>query len=260
LDGHGLHLLLEGRDHALDGIGGVVEVEKHGRAFGRGFEHVAKTAPDVGTDDIAIIGDFPDAARSLLDVDVEVIAPKIDEDFLKLTFGIDGTHQLGLFELADGCDGAPLIDFIHHGAYFVRRLNRGLRRRLDVGLVLSWISHLPIGRELLLLFLEEAFGVVEKKDAQFLRSHLEQLELRDLLFHRRIVDGLGMKLALDVIVEAHFFDRFHIAGAGSESDAVQDMGNFGATGRGFLGRGNPGVREDEDRGKERDKPGKAWSG
>ena len=135
-----LHLLFHGRDVAPQGVGGVVEVDQHGRAFGVGFEEVAELAPEVGADDIAVVGDFGDAADFLFDVDVEVVVPEIGEDFLELPLRFNGPDELGLFNLADGCDraiGAGFSDFLGHGHFGRRVLFRAPGGQLESA---SWGS------------------------------------------------------------------------------------------------------------------------
>ena len=107
---HGMH----------GGVRGVIEVEKHGRAFGRGFEQVAEAAPDMRADDLAIIDDFQDAVGAFLHVDVEMVAPKIDQHFLELALRINGPDQLGLLQLADGRDRAVLVGLVGHPSPFSR--------------------------------------------------------------------------------------------------------------------------------------------
>ncbi len=171
---HGPHLLLHGRDLACRGVAGVVEIMEHGRAFGGGLEQIVEGAPEVGTDDFAVIDDFEDAVGALLDVDVEVVAPEIDEDFLQLALRIDRADELGLLELADGGDGAPLIGEVGHGGEasagrwcfdLILRSTCGgsLHRRLHQrGLAGSLI--LGCGRlRLLLLLLEGIFAVLQKE-------------------------------------------------------------------------------------------------
>ena len=50
----------------------------------------------MGADDFAVIDDFQDAVRPFLHVDVEMVAPKIDEHFLELSLRINGPDQLRL--------------------------------------------------------------------------------------------------------------------------------------------------------------------
>ena len=81
--------------------GGVVEIVQHGGAGGSGYEEIFKAAEGDGTDRIALVTGY--VIRSLLrfsDVDIEVIEPEVDHDFLKLALSVDVAEELGL-----GCFG-----------------------------------------------------------------------------------------------------------------------------------------------------------
>ncbi len=227
---------------------------EHGRAFGRGFEQVAEFAPDVGTDHVAVIGHFKNAVGPFFDIDVEVIAPEIDQHLLELALGIDRAHQLGLFELADDRDGAPLVGHLDHFGHVVLGLGRNLflRGRLTCRRVLGE------GRGLLLL-LEIFFAFLQKERGELLRTHLEHFKLRHFLLHGGVVDGFGMQLLVDVIVQAHFLDGLDIARTGAKGDAIEDMDNFsairGRARRRFLAPGRARREEEKTRREGENEPG-----
>jgi len=138
---HGLlpfgRLLLLRRNGVGKRAAGVIEVIEHGRALGIGLEQVAEFAPDVGANDVAIIGNFVNAADVLFDIDVKVIIPKIGEHFLELPLRVNGTDELGLFKFADGRNRAILIGFGDHGVHLILGALRGgnldlRRRRFDL--------------------------------------------------------------------------------------------------------------------------------
>ena len=47
-----------------------------------------------------------------------------------------------------------------------------------------------------------------------------------LLLHRGVIDGFGMQLLFDVVVQAHLLHGFHVAGTRAERDAIQDVDDF----------------------------------
>jgi len=65
--------------------------------------------------------------------------------------------------------------------------------------------------------------------------------------------GFGVKLPLDIGVEAHFLDRFNVAGAGAEADAVEDVDDFGPVGSRFLDRVRSGREQQEKRSERKER-------
>jgi hypothetical protein len=92
-----------------------------------------------------------------------------------------------------------------------------------------------VGRER--LFLLPVLSLTLEELGELLGRHLEEIEAGDCFFDGGIVDGLGMELLFDVIVEARLLHGFDIAGAGTVGDAVEDVDDFVAIGGGFLGLG-----------------------
>src|SRR5689334_22567114 len=54
-------------------------------------------------DHFAVIDSFEIKAIALLDIDVEVIAPKLDHDLIQLPFAVQLTDQRGLAQLIRNC-------------------------------------------------------------------------------------------------------------------------------------------------------------
>lgn len=100
-----------------------------------------------------------------------------------------------------------------------------------------------------LLLFEDLLEVIRVEIEQFLLAHLEDLKLRDFLLDGGIIDGLGMQLLLDVVVETHFLHHLDIARTRSEGDAVEDMNDGGVVSRRFLGM-NPSDRRDKEQKKQ----------
>jgi len=83
----------------------------------------------------------------------------------------------------------------------------------------------------LLLLLEVIFALLREEIGQFLGAHLEQLKPGDFLLNGGVVDGFGMQLLLDIIVEAHLLHHFHITGPRAEGDAIEDVDDLVAVRR-----------------------------
>lgn len=65
-------------------------------------EEVAKIPPEMGTDGRVFIVDEEGEDELFAGIDIEVIEPKIDEDFLELALRMDGAEEFGGLELAEG--------------------------------------------------------------------------------------------------------------------------------------------------------------
>ena len=211
-----------GRKLARGGILEIVEVVQHGGAFRRGLEQVAEFAEHVRADDLAVIGDFQDAARPLADIDVEMIAPEIHQHLVQLARGFDGADDFGVLEFrhrkkrparAFGMDfrlDRPLVPVGEHA-------DGGHVRFRLAGLCSFGLFALALLLHLLLV----AEGLV-----QIGRVHREDVEFGEVGLQLRIVDPFGVQLLLDVPVQAHFFDPLDVAGARAIAESVQDVNDF----------------------------------
>ena len=73
----------------------VVQVEQHGRAFGRGCQQVFEFAQRMRADHITLVGGEHIAVRAFADEYVEVVKPEVRHYFVELALAVDVTQQLG---------------------------------------------------------------------------------------------------------------------------------------------------------------------
>ena len=71
----------------------LVEVEEHRRGLRRCGEHVGEPTRRMTTDHVAVVGRLVERARVVVHVDVEVVRPEVDEQFVELPRTPDGTHE-----------------------------------------------------------------------------------------------------------------------------------------------------------------------
>jgi len=88
-------------------VGLIVEIDQHRRRM-RGRPHqVAEGAERVLANHFAVIHSFQVKAVALFDEDVEVVAPKLDHEFVELTPAVDLAHECGLAQFVR--DGLAVI-------------------------------------------------------------------------------------------------------------------------------------------------------
>ena len=75
---------------------------EHRGTLGGRPEQVAEFAEDMWADDVAFVGDLEDAARAFADIDIEMVAPEIDEHLIELAGRVDGADDLGVLQFRDG--------------------------------------------------------------------------------------------------------------------------------------------------------------
>lgn len=80
----------------------VVQIDQHGTVAGDCAEEVAEISPNVGADGRGFVVDEEGEDELFAGIDIEVIEPKIDEDFLELALRMDGAEEFGGLELAEG--------------------------------------------------------------------------------------------------------------------------------------------------------------
>ena len=87
----------------------VVQVHQHGRAFGRGPKQLAETTKNMRANRLALVLTDVNLCLSLAREHVEVVEPKVDEDFLELTFAVHGAHEFGFSKLRENLTSPPHI-------------------------------------------------------------------------------------------------------------------------------------------------------
>src|SRR6185436_39301 len=180
----------------------VVEIEEHRRALRRRTQQFAEAAEDVGTDRLALVLGQQEPVAALARIDVEMVEPEIRENFLQLPVAVDRAKHFLLAELDD--DTVGLLLNLH-----LRRI-RLLSRRVDIraGSVLLPVAPGFEQRPLELL-------------GDLFRAQVDGREAGETPLDFRIADAGGMKLLVDVALEADLPDAFDVSGTRTKADSVE---------------------------------------
>ena len=88
----------------------IVEIDQHRRAERARREQIRESPHRIGTNDLAIISHLEPGAVFLVDVDVEVVAPELNQPLEELTLGEDRTPNGRLGQRVDHLAHRVLID------------------------------------------------------------------------------------------------------------------------------------------------------
>ena len=113
----------------------------------------------------------------------------------EIVFLIVGHHLLSVFALTVVVSS------------FARRQNRSV-----LSLLQSKLAREKLRRRILRLDLGEA--------------HLERRIVRELRLDGRIVDALGVKLEIDILIDAHFLDSLDVARTRAVADPIQQVNDL----------------------------------
>ena len=183
----------------------VIEIEKHRRALRGGFEQIAEFSEHVRADRVALVRDQVPAVRILVDKNIEMVEPEIGKLLGELPLAVNCADHFRFHQF--------VYDFIlvleGQGIHAARLLGQILQMLL----IFVDLHPQPLGGNVLRRILIEQPRSAEP----------QRRELREARIHHRVADIFRMKLRLNPVLEAGFFDLFHLAGAGTKSKPVEGV-------------------------------------
>ena len=189
----------------------VVQVEEHRRALGDGAEQVAEAPEDVRPDGVSLVLGEVAADRAFAGEDVEVVEPEVDEDFLELARGVDGTQHLLLAELVE--DDASLLTQLAHA---------GALGRIPVVAAGDRSGHGRGGRVLAVVpALAQQRRVIALGDGR--RIEGQRLEWCESRPHGGVRQPLGVELLIDVPLQSERPHMGDIFGTAAEAHTIEDV-------------------------------------
>ena len=164
----------------------VVQIKQHRRALGRRYQQILKFAQGQRPDRVAVVGSGQPTVGAFGGVNVEVIAPEIDHDFIELAVTVKRAQEFALLQFKDH-DARAFHGLHGHVAWLSLRPRR-------------WIEF-------------DQFAAVKPHG----------LEPGDLFVGRVIGDLFRRELLVQVGSDADARGSLHVAQGGTETGAIQKM-------------------------------------
>ena len=186
---------------------GIIQIKQHRRTLRRGFQQIAEFPEHVRADRVPFVRDHVPAVQILIDENIEVIEPEIRKLLGELPFAVHRANHLHFHQVVD-----DFVLVLERQGIHPLRLPGDFSQAL---LIFIDRQAQALGGDIGLRILIQQACRVERKRGILGEAGVDH----------RIAQVFRMKLRLDPIFEASFFDLLHLARTGAESEPVKCVQN-----------------------------------